>query len=149
MEKLNLPDFNITLKSEAGKNFVFDVLRRKYVLLTPEEWVRQHFVHLLITHYQYPKSLIKLESGLKYNKLKKRSDIIVFDRNGKIFLVVECKSADVAISQKVFDQVTMYNDTLKGQYVVVTNGLKHYCCSINHQEKKFEFQKDLPPFKNL
>jgi hypothetical protein len=146
MYKLNLPSYHINIKSEEGKNFVFDVLRKKFVLLTPEEWVRQHFVHLLIQHYQYPKSLIKLESGLKYNKLKKRSDIIVYDREGKIFLIVECKSADVSISQKVFEQVTMYNDTLKAKYIVVTNGLKHFCCSIDHQEKKFKFMDDLPAF---
>lgn len=146
MYKLNLPSYDLTMKSEEGKSFIFDILRKKFILLTPEEWVRQHFVHLLINNYHYPKSLIKLESGLKYNKLKKRSDIIVYDRAGKIFLVVECKSAEVAISQKIFEQVTMYNDTYKAQYIVVTNGLKHYCCSIDHELKKFEFMKDLPQF---
>ena len=146
MYKLNLPSFNIKIKQEEDKHYVYDILRKKFIMLTPEEWVRQHFVHLLINHYKYPKSLIKLESGLKYNKLKKRSDIIVFDRTGKIFLIVECKSTDIAISQKVFEQVTMYNDTLKANYIAVTNGLKHFCCSIDHVKKNFIFLNDLPEF---
>ena len=147
MIKLNLPQFDIKIQDKDGKSEIFDIIRKKYVLLTPEEWVRQHFLHLLINHYQYPKSLIKIETGLKYNQLQKRSDIVVYDREGKPFLIVECKSTDVALSQKTFEQITRYNFTLKSRYVVITNGLQHFCCSIDHEKGSYEFMKDLPAFK--
>jgi hypothetical protein len=147
MIKLNLPQFDIKIQDKDGKSEVFDIIRKKYVLLTPEEWVRQHFLHLLINHYQYPKSLIKIETGLKYNQLQKRSDILVYDREGKPFLIVECKSTDVHLSQKTFEQITTYNFTLKSKYVVLTNGLQHFCCSIDHEKKGYEFMKDLPKYE--
>ncbi|HVD99381.1 MAG TPA: type I restriction enzyme HsdR N-terminal domain-containing protein [Cytophagaceae bacterium] len=112
--------------------------------MTPEEWVRQHFIHLLLNHYNYPKALIKIEGGLRYNKLLKRSDILVFDREGNPFLLVECKSADQKINQSSFDQAAVYNMTKKARYLAVTNGLNTYCCSIDHELKKFEFIADLP-----
>jgi hypothetical protein len=146
MLKLNLPSCTFRTQTIEGKNFIFDILRKKFVLLTPEEWVRQHFVHLLIYQYHYPKALIKLEGGLRYNELKKRSDIVVYDREGCTFLIVECKSADVLLSQKVFEQVTTYNHTIKAKYVVITNGIKHFCCSVNHENGKVDFMADLPVF---
>jgi hypothetical protein len=149
MIKLNLPQFDIKIQDNDGKSEIFDVIRKKYVLLTPEEWVRQHFLHLLINHYQYPKSLIKIETGLKYNQLQKRSDIVVYDREGKPFLIVECKSTDVPLSQKTFEQITTYNYTLKSKYVVLTNGLHHFCCSIDHEKGAYEFMKDLPPYGEI
>ena len=148
MKKLNLPSFDYNIREIEGKRSIFDVLRKKFVILTPEEWVRQHFVHLLINHYSYPKSLMKLETGLKYNQLNKRSDIMVYDRLGDPFLIIECKSADVEISEKTFSQASVYNLTIKARYLAVTNGLKTFCCSINHQEGSFEFVKDLPSIEN-
>jgi hypothetical protein len=149
MIKLNLPQFDIKIQDKDGKSEIFDIIRKKYVLLTPEEWVRQHFLHLLINHYKYPKSLIKIETGLKYNQLQKRSDIVVYDREGKPFLIVECKSTDVPLSQKTFEQITRYNFTLKSRYIVITNGLNHFCCSIDHGKGSYEFMKDLPPFREI
>lgn len=146
MHKLNLPACHLDIRQVEGRDFVFDVLRKKLIVLTPEEWVRQHFVHLLIHQYKYPRALIKLEGGLTYNKLKKRSDIVVFDRLGNTFLIVECKSVDVSISQKVFEQVNTYNSTIRARYIAVTNGLTHFCCFIDHEKKKIEFMKSLPQF---
>jgi hypothetical protein len=146
MNPLNLPAINIKTEERNGKRVVFDILRKKYVVLTPEEWVRQHFVHLLIHQYNYPKSLIKVESGLSYNDLKKRSDIVVFYREGKVFMLVECKACTVTLKQSVLDQVTCYNATLKSKYIVVTNGLRHLCCSICHFSDSYTYLSDLPKF---
>ncbi len=144
-QKLNLPQFELKIKEEDGKHYIFDYIRKNYFLLTPEEWVRQHFIHLLLNHYKYPKALIQVEGGLRYNKLLKRSDIVVFDREGKPFLLIECKSADQKINQSSFDQAAMYNMTTKAKYIALTNGLKTYCCCIDQELKKFEFIPDLPP----
>jgi hypothetical protein len=149
MKKLNLPQFDIKIQESKGKTEIFDTLRKKYVILTPEEWVRQHFVNMLINHYQYPKSLISLESGLKYNELQKRSDIVVYDREGKPFLLIECKSADVALSQQTFRQLSTYNFVIKSPYVAITNGLNNFCCKIDHSLGTYEFLKDLPAFKEF
>jgi hypothetical protein len=143
-QKLNLPPFEFKIKEDEGKKFIYDTIRKNYFLLTPEEWVRQHFLHFLINHYHYPKGLIKIETGLRYNKLLKRSDIIIFDRNGRPFLLVECKSADHKLIQAGFDQAAMYNTTIKAPYIALTNGLKTYCCRINQETRHYEFMEDLP-----
>ena len=145
LPKLNLPQFELKIKEEEGKKYIFDSIRKNYFLLTPEEWVRQHFINLLISTYNYPKSLIKIESGLRYNKLLKRSDIIIYDREGKPFLLVECKSSDQKVTQAGFDQAAMYNMTIKAQYIALSNGLKTFCCKIDQENKKYEFISDLPP----
>jgi hypothetical protein len=144
MQQLNLPTFEYKIREINGKAAIFDILRKKYIILTPEEWVRQHFLHFLITHYKYPKSLIRIESGLKYNQMQKRSDIVVYNPNGELFLLIECKSADLQISQKNFEQVAAYNVSLKAKYIALTNGLQHFVCSVDHENKKYEFIKDLP-----
>lgn len=144
MEKLNLPPFNIKLKQEAGKTWVFDLSRRKYVVLTPEEWVRQHFLNYLTTCLRYPKSLIRVESGLRHHKLSRRSDILVFNRAAKPFMLVECKAADVTLTQAVFDQVSVYNQAFQAPYLVITNGLKHFCCKMDYQYQNYEFLQDIP-----
>lgn len=146
MVQLNLPPCDLKLKMISGKPAVFDILRKKFVILTPEEWVRQHFVHHLINFYRYPKSLIKVESSLKYNEMPNRSDIVVYDRDGNCFLLVECKAASVDIDNKVFRQIARYNTTLKAPYLAVTNGIKHFCCSIDHSKGSYLFINDLPPF---
>jgi hypothetical protein len=127
MHKLNLPSINATLKKEEGKVLIFDVIRKKYIVLTPEEWVRQHFIQYLISELKYPRSLFRIEGSLTYNKLQKRSDILVFGRNGKPWMLIECKSADIRLSQKAFNQVAVYNMTVNAKYLAVTNGMAHFC----------------------
>lgn len=147
MLRLNLPEFDYKAKSEAGKTYIFDIIRKKYIILTPEEWVRQHFLHYLINYFSYPKALIRIETGHKFNTLQKRSDIIIYDRNGKSFLMVECKAPSEKISQKTFDQIAGYNLTIKAKYVAVTNGLKHFCCQVDDEKNDLTFLKDIPQFK--
>ena len=146
MEKLNLPQFNFKIGNTQGKLAIFDSIRKKYVVLTPEEWVRQNFVNYLIHNLNYPKSLLRLEGGLKYNALQKRADILVFDRHGAPFLLVECKSTRIKITQKAVDQAATYNHSVKANYLAVTNGLEHYCYHIDHQSGKTTFLKDFPAY---
>ncbi len=146
MEQLNIPSFEYKLRKNAGKLYIYDELRKKFLVLTPEEWVRQHFVHHLINHYQYPKSLIKLESGLQYNQRQKRSDIQVYDRQGNIFMIIECKAPYIALSQAVFDQAAQYNKILQSPYLCITNGMSHACCHTNWQTQAISFLPDLPLF---
>jgi Type I restriction enzyme R protein N terminus (HSDR_N) len=146
MDALNLPEFDCKLTEIDGKRYIFDLLRRKHVRLTPEEWVRQHVVNLLIEHYQYPKALIRSEGGLSLNKTLKRTDLMVFDRAGNPYLLVECKAPQVALSQAVFDQVSRYNHVHRAPYIVVTNGLTHYCCAVCHETQTIDFLDDFPAF---
>lgn len=146
MQPLNLPHVDLSFKEINGKRVVFDILRKKYVILTPEEWVRQNFIHYLINQHNYPKALIKLETGVKYNELKGRSDIVVYNREGGIFMVVECKSTDVTLDNKVFEQAGRYNLRYKAIYLVITNGLRHYCCLIDHNTQKIQFLNGIPAF---
>lgn len=145
MEALNLPQINCNIRKNGSNVEIFDIIRKKYIILTPEEWVRQHFIHYLIYTLDYPKSLFKVESGLQYNKMQKRSDILVFDREMKPFLLVECKSYKVAINQQGFNQIGMYNSKINAKYLVLTNGLKHYCCA--QSAEGFEFLSELPVYK--
>ncbi len=144
---LNLPPFDHKIIEREGKATIFDIIRKKYVALTPEEWVRQHFIHYLTRHLQYPKALLNVENGLKFNRMLKRSDIVVYDRQGQLFMIVECKAHHHAITPAVFEQIAVYNHTLKARYVVVTNGLQHYCCRIDHQQKTYAFEESLPFFE--
>jgi hypothetical protein len=126
MHQLNLPPFEHQLKKEDGKVLIFDVIRKKYIVLTPEEWVRQHFIHYLIHEMKYPKSLIRVEGGLSFNQLQKRSDIVVFNREGNPWMVIECKAPEQSINESTVRQASVYNATLKAEYLVVTNGMKHF-----------------------
>jgi hypothetical protein len=146
MQRLNLPEFDYKVKKADGKIWIFDVIRKKFLVLTPEEWVRQHFVNYLISELKYPKSLIRIEGGLTYNQLSKRSDIVVFDREGKPWMLVECKSTDQKINQSVLRQASAYNATLKAKYLTVTNGILHFCASTNWEENKIELLTALPAF---
>lgn len=148
MEKLNLPSFQYRFREENDIVHIFDIIRKKHVVLTPEEWVRQHFVHLMIDHFKYPKSLIKLESGHSYNDLKKRTDIIVYDRNGEPFLLVECKAPSVKLTDKTFQQVSTYNQTIKAPHIVITNGLKTLCCAIDFEKNAISYLETLPEFSS-
>lgn len=126
---------------------ILDLIRKKYVVLTPEEWVRQHFVHFLISQMKYPKSLFKIESGLKFNKIQKRSDILIYNRQGKSWMVVECKSPDIKLTQKAFNQIAVYNMTIGAKYLAVTNGLVHYCCEASKALDEATFLSDFPEFE--
>jgi len=148
MQQLNLPDFEARIRHDRnGKQEIFDGFRRKFVRLTPEEWVRQHFLNFLVTQKGYPVSVIVVEASLTYNRLKKRGDILVYGPGGNPCLVVECKSPEVEITQGVFDQVAMYNMSLTVDFLVVTNGLQHYACRIDHHKKSFQFLKDVPEYR--
>ena len=146
MIPLNLPKIETKLSEENGKIFVFDVFRKKKVLLTPEEWVRQHFACYLVSQLHYPKSLMKIESGLRYNKLAKRSDIVVYDKQGAPLILVECKSYQQKLDRKVLDQVSMYNQTLKARYLAISNGLKHYFFEIDFEGRGFRQLGKLPDY---
>ena len=144
MQKLNFPSYTFRLKSSENKPYIFDEIRKKFVTLQPEEWVRQHCLQYLINEKNYPKSLINVEKEIKINGLKKRYDIILFNTDGSIYLIVECKAPSITVSQNAFDQIARYNMTLNADYLMVTNGLNHYYCKVDFDEKRYQFLKDLP-----
>jgi len=144
MYKLNLPEFDYKLKKAEDKIWIFDGIRKKYIVLTPEEWVRQHFIQYLIQQRNYPKTLIKIEGGLVYNQLQKRTDIVVFNREGKPWMIVECKSPDVPLSPATLSQASVYNASLKAEFITVTNGMVHYCANVNWDERKTTLLNDTP-----
>ena len=146
MHELNLPAYPFKVKTEKGKQFILDSIRKKYVTLTPEEWVRQHFTQYLVQQKKCPLSLISHELSLKYDRLNKRSDIVVHNKEGKPWLIVECKAPKVKINQEVFDQVAQYNYILKVEYLVVTNGLAHFCCKMDYTNNSYVFVQEVPPF---
>ncbi len=131
MNKLNLPKFDIKIELRDNNQFVFDIVRKKMVVLTPEEWVRQNFLHYLIEVLKFPKGLIKVETELEYNRLSKRADIEVLDRAGKPMMIIECKSTKIKIDESVLKQVSVYNQVYKAPYIAVTNGLQHLCFKVD------------------
>ncbi|REG88205.1 type I restriction enzyme HsdR N-terminal domain-containing protein [Winogradskyella sediminis] len=145
-QELNFPKFEYRFKSTENKVSIFDVIRKKFIILQPEEWVRQHCVHYLISVKNYPKSLINVEKELIINGLKKRYDIVVFNPDGSIHLIVECKSDTIAIDQTTFDQIARYNMALNASYLMVTNGLNHYYCEIDMKAERLSFLKDIPNY---
>tara|TARA_B100000795_G_scaffold267331_1_gene251949 strand:+ start:778 stop:1221 length:444 start_codon:yes stop_codon:yes gene_type:complete len=147
MQKLNLPTFNFKFKSSENKTLIFDKLRKKYMVLTPEEWVRQHFIYFLIEEKKYPISLIAIEKQLTINNLKKRSDILVFNTDGKPEIIVECKAPSIKITQDAFDQIARYNLKLKANYLIVTNGLEHFYCKMDFKKETYVFLKTIPDYK--
>ncbi|WP_029033573.1 type I restriction enzyme HsdR N-terminal domain-containing protein [Salinimicrobium terrae] len=144
MHTLNFPRYSFRFKNSENKVAVFDELRKKFVLLTPEEWVRQHVVHFLIQEKKFPKSLLNVEKQLKIHDLIKRYDVIAYRPDGSTHLVVECKAASVPITQETFDQIARYNLALKATYLMVTNGLQHYFCQLDYAAEKYHFLTDLP-----
>ena len=146
MEELVFPPFHYKLRKENGKVAIFDIIRKKYIILAPEEWVRQHLIHYFINQLNYPKSLISVEDGLKVNKMKKRSDVLVYNRHGKIFMVVECKSAKVPLNQNAMIQLSTYNQKYNANYIALTNGLQIYVCKIDYENKKSDYLDQFPPF---
>ena len=146
MIQLNFPDYQFRFKNSKNKIAIFDEIRKKFIILTPEEWVRQNVVQYLLIEKKYPKSLINVEKTLKINGLTKRYDIVVFNNNGSINVLIECKSTDIKISQTVFDQIARYNMTLKANFLMVTNGLNHYICKIDFENEKYSFLESLPNY---
>lgn len=147
MQTLNFPPCFLRYRQQDGKPAAFDVIRKKFVLLTPEEWVRQHVVHYLIVHKKYPKSLVSVEKMLKVNGLAKRYDVVVFNTDGNVQLIVECKAPNVRISQDVFDQIARYNMTVDARLLMVTNGLDHYYCTMDREQARYNFLADLPSYE--
>ncbi len=146
MQDLNFPPFNYRLKNTENKVSIFDVIRKKFVILQPEEWVRQHCIHFLLNHKNYPKSLINVEKELRVNDLRKRYDIVVFNSKGDIHIVVECKAPSITINQDTFDQIARYNMALNATYLMVTNGINHYYCQMDFEKKQYTFLQNLPDY---
>ena len=149
MQKLNFPSYSFRFKNNQNKIAVFDDLRKKFVILTPEEWVRQHCVKFLRDEKNYPLSLINVEKQLKIGDLTKRYDIVVFQSTGEIRIIVECKAPSVKITQDTFDQIARYNMTLNADYLMVTNGLQHYFCQMDYENKNYVFLRDIPEYSAL
>lgn len=149
MLPLNLPPCLLKISNDAGKYSVFDVLRKRYIALTPEEWVRQHFVHYLIEHKGFPQALLANEVQIRLNATKKRCDTVLYRRDLSARLIVEYKAPSVEITQAVFDQITRYNMVLKVDYLIVTNGLQHYCCQIDYTRQAYCFLPEIPAYSEL
>ena len=147
MTELNLPPYKFNIRENGTRTEIFDVFRKNYVVLTPEEWVRQNFLQYMIIEKKYPASLIIVEAGLKYNQLTKRADIVAYNKEGKPLLIVECKAPEVKITQDVFDQIARYNTTFKVKYLIVTNGINHFCCEMNYEDNSYVYLKDVPMFE--
>lgn len=147
MQKLNLPPYDVKLRKMERKIHIFDPIRKKFLVLTPEEWVRQHFIHFLIQHKNYPVGLIKVESGLQYHERKKRTDLTVFNRKMEPLLLIECKAPDVKITDQTFSQISNYYSQFPSKYMIITNGMEHYCFRADTNELVFE--KDIPNFSEL
>ena len=144
MMPLNFPRYAFRFKSTEKKVHIFDEIRKRFFVLTPEEWVRQNIIHHLVNDHKYPRSLIKIESSLKYNKLSKRSDIIVYDKKMNVFLLVECKSFKININRNAFKQISVYNKVYKSNNIMITNGLTHYLCEYNWNDNSFKWLDNIP-----
>ena len=149
MQELNLPKTELKIITKDGKPHVFDVLRRKYVALTPEEWVRQQFVHFLIGQKGYPAECMQNEISITLNGTKKRCDTVVYGGNAQPTMIVEYKSPQVEITQQVFEQVSRYNIKLRVKWLIVSNGLQHYCCQIDYESGTYQFVEDIPTFEDI
>ena len=150
-EALNLPAFDVRLRISPKTQLeeIWDSQRKRWVRLTPEEWVRQHFVHFLISEQGFPSGCIGNEMSIKVGQLEKRCDSVIFGKDGKPLMIVEYKAPTVAITQKVFNQISRYNITLQVDWLIVSNGLQHYCCHLNREQNRFEFLPQLPRFEEI
>ncbi|WP_031427699.1 type I restriction enzyme HsdR N-terminal domain-containing protein [Flavimarina sp. Hel_I_48] len=146
MQELNFKRYPFRIKNKENKLFLFDLVRKKFIRLTPEEWVRQHVVWYLHYELNYPLSLINVEKEILLHHTKKRYDIVVFDKKGNIQLIVECKAPQIKISQETFDQIARYNLELQSAYLMVTNGLDHYYCTMDYSQEKYVFLKEIPTY---
>lgn len=146
---LNLPQYSFRIKEQADRKLIFDGFRKRWVMLTPEEWVRQNIARYLTEEKHFPSSLIAIERSLKINQRDFRTDIVLFSRSGNPLVVVECKAPEVKISQLVFDQVAHYNLDLRASYLIVTNGLAHYCCKFDQQQLTHTFLPEIPDYVTI
>jgi len=146
LQALNFPKFSFRFKNSENKVSIFDSIRKKFVILQPEEWVRQHCIQYLIEEKGYPKSLINVEKELIVNGLKKRYDIVVFNSDGSMHLIVECKAPTITVNQNTFDQIAQYNLVLNASYLMVTNGLNHYYCQMDFKNERYNFLEDIPKY---
>lgn len=146
VQQLNFPTYTFRFKNSENKLSIFDDIRKKFIVLTPEEWVRQHCVNFLMIEKKYPKSLINVEKELFINGRKKRYDIVVYNSDGSINILIECKAPKVPITQKTFDQIAQYNLTLNANLLMVTNGLNHYYCQLDYDNERYQFLKDIPEY---
>ncbi|MCM4168281.1 hypothetical protein KCTC52924_03844 [Arenibacter antarcticus] len=146
MEPLNFPSYPFRFKNRENKIYIFDVIRKKFVVLQPEEWVRQHVVHYLWKEKNYPLSHINIEKQLLINNLKKRYDVVIFSPDGEIELLVECKAPKITITQHVFDQIARYNLQLNAKYLMVTNGLENFYCKMDLEGEMYTFLKTIPNY---
>lgn len=149
MIRLNFPTYSFRFKNSENKISIFDEIRKKFIILTPEEWVRQHVLKYLMEEKKYSKSYINVEKLIKINDLSKRYDVVVFQPNGKIFLLIECKAPEVQITQQTFDQIARYNLVLNAQYLMVTNGINHFYCQMDFEKEQYTFLRELPDFKSI
>lgn len=149
MKQLQFPTYSFRFKNSENKVAIFDEIRKKFIIITPEEWVRQHVVQFLLQDKKYPKSHINVEKLLKINDLNKRYDVVVYNPDGSIFILVECKAPEIKISQHTFDQIARYNMTLNAEYLMVTNGLNHYFCKMDYENEKYDFLPELPEYQSL
>jgi hypothetical protein len=149
MYSLNLPSYDAKIRKNGPLMEIYDSLRRKYVALTPEEWVRQHFVNWLISDKEYPTSLMANEASIKLNSLTCRCDTVVYNRQLDPLMIIEYKESNVSITQDVFDQVFRYNTVLKVKYIVISNGVNHYCCKLNYEKQSYDFLTDIPNYREL
>ncbi len=149
MISLNLPSYSYKIKElESGKQ-IFDSIRKKYVKLTPEEWVRQHFINYLVHYKHYSASLISVEHGMQIPKGRFRSDILIYNNKAEVIMLVECKAACVKIKQNVFDQIVNYNIRYRATYLTVTNGMEHYCCRVDYENKSINYLKEIPDYRKI
>ena len=149
MQKLNFSKYNFRFKSNENKTLIFDIIRKKFVILTPEELVRQHTLHFLITEKKYPVSYINVEKQLLLNDTVKRYDIVIFKNDGDVEIIIECKAPSVTINQLSFDQIARYNLALNSNLLMVTNGMTHYFCKMDIKNKRYLFLRDLPKYNQL
>ncbi|MDD3320287.1 MAG: type I restriction enzyme HsdR N-terminal domain-containing protein [Paludibacter sp.] len=146
MLQLNLPPYNFRIKKENEKLFIFDAQRKRYVSLTPEEWVRQHFIRFLVEEKKYPAAYLAIEKQLIMNGMKKRCDAILYNELAQPVMIIEFKAPNVPITQQTFDQVAVYNTKLKVDYFMISNGLEHYCCRVNTENSNYEFFSEIPSY---
>jgi hypothetical protein len=149
MFRLNLPPYPIKIQEKGEKRQIFDFLRRKWVALTPEEWVRQHFTHYLVEQKNYPKTLLANEVELRIGEKRLRCDTLLYNKELRPRMIVEYKAPTIQIQQKTFDQITVYNLLLKVDYLVVSNGLQHYCCKMDYEHQSYQFLKDIPDYETI
>ncbi len=149
MIQLTLPPYQIRVKETHGRKQIFDILRRKYVALTPEEWVRQHFIHYLVEHKNYPSSLLANEVSLQIGEKRMRADSVLYDNQLHPRMIIEYKAPNITLTQKVFDQITVYNLLLHVDYLIVSNGMTTYICKMDYEKQTYKFLEAIPDYENI